>query len=554
MKKLLPVLAITGLVLSVAAQTRSQDVSVNFFYDNLSGGNWIEVGNYGYCWQPDLAVNDHTWRPYADGYWAYTDDGWTWVSYEDFGWATYHYGRWFKLADYGWVWKPGYEWGPAWVSWRTGGNYIGWAPLPPETEYVYESRPLTGHLDIEFDIGPAHYNFIDVRYIGEPVLRSRIVPYQQNVTYISQTVNVTNITYKNATVYNYGPDVNVMNQYSSRPIQRLKLERQANVDVSAAAKSGGLTKVQGNSLVVAAPGKLSKPAQAIAPPTVKTNIAQAKIENGWSEVGDVNAQTQLRDTIKAQDLKNVPSPTLGAPVAKPSVAPKASPEMSGSTTAETSPKGKGKGKNKGNNAEQMQSATPLGAETSPAVSPEVTKGGKKKGKRGEQNQAGAVASPAASGGVGTSSVATPESEKPGKGRKNRHNQLGGTPSPTGSATNPEGTSAPEMKQKDKGKNVGASASETIPQGISEEPRGGVKPKKLEQQQPGFSPSDQTGGASAGSNTNMEAQGGSGAGSEGLDKHKKESSAGPITANGRQHQGGKNQGNKRGGESPTPTPQ
>ena len=39
------------------------------------------------------------WRPYADGYWAYTDSGWTWVSYEDFGWATYHYGRWANLAE-----------------------------------------------------------------------------------------------------------------------------------------------------------------------------------------------------------------------------------------------------------------------------------------------------------------------------------------------------------------------------------------------------------------------------------------------------------------------
>src|ERR1700724_108019 len=312
MKRLLSVLAVITALATFIPRARSQDVSVDFFYSNLNGGSWFEVGNYGYCWQPDVAVNEPTWRPYADGYWAYTDDGWTWVSYEDFGWATYHYGRWLKLADYGWVWRPGYEWGPAWVSWRTGGNYIGWAPLPPETEDFYESRPLTGHLEVEFDIGPAYYNFVDIRYIGEPVLRSRLVPYRQNVTYITQTVNVTNITYKNKTVYNYGPDVNLVNQYSSRPIQRLKLERQTNVDVSGAAKSGGLTKVQGNALVVAAPSKLNKPAKEIAPPTVKTKVAEAKVEKGWSEVGDANAQTQLKEKIKTQDLKNVPPPTLGA--------------------------------------------------------------------------------------------------------------------------------------------------------------------------------------------------------------------------------------------------
>src|SRR6266481_5159001 len=270
MKRFLIFAAVCAFALT-ASQSRA-DVSVNFFYDNLNGGNWYQVADYGYVWQPDAATNAD-WRPYTDGYWAYTDVGWTWVSYEDFGWATYHYGRWVRLADYGWVWKPGYEWGPAWVSWRTGGNYIGWAPLPPETETVYESRPLTGHLDVEFDIGPANYNFCDVRYVGEPVLRSRIVDVSQNVTYINQTVNVTNITYKNKTVYNYGPDLNVVNQYSSRPIQKLKLERQANVDVTAAAKSGGLMKVQGNSLMVGAPTTIKKSAKQIAPPAVKTKVA-----------------------------------------------------------------------------------------------------------------------------------------------------------------------------------------------------------------------------------------------------------------------------------------
>src|SRR5205814_1295228 len=154
----------------------------------------------------------------------------------------------------------------------------------------------------------------DVRYIGEPVLRSRLVPYQQNVTYVSQTVNVTNITYKNKTVYNYGPDINVLNQYSSRPIQRLKIERQANVNVATSAKSGGLTKVQGNVLVVAAPSQISKPAKEIAPRTVKTKVAQPKVEKGWSVAGDPNAQAQLREKLKSEDLKNVPPPTTGVPV------------------------------------------------------------------------------------------------------------------------------------------------------------------------------------------------------------------------------------------------
>src|SRR2546430_9345200 len=98
-------------------------VSFDFFYENLEPyGEWIEVADYGYCWRPTGV--DADWAPYTDGYWAYTDGGWTWVSYEDFGGITYHYGRWVQLEDEGWCWVPDYEWAPAWVSWRTSDDYI----------------------------------------------------------------------------------------------------------------------------------------------------------------------------------------------------------------------------------------------------------------------------------------------------------------------------------------------------------------------------------------------------------------------------------------------
>ena len=312
MKKILIALAMIAFGASALQQARGQEVSVDYFYDNLSGGNWIEVEGYGYGWQPDLAVNDPNWRPYADGYWAYTDDGWTWVSYEDFGWATYHYGRWANLADYGWTWFPGedLDWGPAWVSWRTGGDYVGWAPLPPRGPgVVYEGGYIGPQVDIQFDIGPAYYNFCEVRYIGEPVLRNYIVPPVQNVTYISNTVNVTNITVKNNVVYNYGPNYEVLSAHSNRPIQRLNIERQSATNLSAAAKSGALTKVQGNKLVVAAPPKLAKAPPTAKPPTVKTKVAQPKINRGWAGVQN---EAELKQKIKTENPKNVPPPTAAA--------------------------------------------------------------------------------------------------------------------------------------------------------------------------------------------------------------------------------------------------
>jgi hypothetical protein len=312
MKKILFALSMLAFVVAALPQARAADVSVDFIYDNLSGGNWIDAEGYGYGWQPDVAVSDPNWRPYADGYWAYTDYGWTWISYEDFGWATYHYGRWANLTDYGWVWFPGsdLDWGPAWVSWRTGGDYIGWAPLPPRGPgVVYEGQPIGARVDIEYDIGPQYYNFCDVRFIGEPVLRDRIFPPTQNITYINNTVNVTNIYVQNNVVYNYGPDYNVVSSYSSRPIQRLTVERETAANLSVAAKSGALTKVQGNKLVVAAPLRIAKAPPTVKPQAVKATVAQPKIERGWTGVQN---RAELEQKMKTENPKNVPPPTRAA--------------------------------------------------------------------------------------------------------------------------------------------------------------------------------------------------------------------------------------------------
>jgi hypothetical protein len=314
MKRILLAVTLLTLMLPTLRQAEAEnEVSVDFFYDNLgSDGNWVELEDYGYCWQPSVAVSDSHWRPYADGYWAYTDVGWTWVSNEDFGWATYHYGRWARLHDRGWFWVPGREWGPAWVSWRTGGDYVGWAPLPPRGggEVVYDSSPITGQVDVEFDIGPAYYNFVDVRYIGEPVLRERIFEPRLNTTYITQTVNVTNITYVNSTVYNYGPDYNRLSQYSSRPIRRMTLEHDANIDLSVAVKSNKLTRVQGDKLIVAAPLAIQKAPNQVAPKMVKEKIAKPTIEHGWGGVPDPKAQADLREKMKNENPKNIPPPSV----------------------------------------------------------------------------------------------------------------------------------------------------------------------------------------------------------------------------------------------------
>jgi hypothetical protein len=103
--------------------------SEDVFTQQLSPyGNWTEVNGYGRVWVPAVSYG---WRPYYYGRWELTEWGWTFVSSDPWGWAAYHYGRWNWGLGVGWYWIPGRQWGPAWVSWRYGGGYVGWAPLGP---------------------------------------------------------------------------------------------------------------------------------------------------------------------------------------------------------------------------------------------------------------------------------------------------------------------------------------------------------------------------------------------------------------------------------------
>jgi hypothetical protein len=94
-------------------------------------GNWVDDPTYGTVWVPSPAAIGPNFAPYVTaGHWTY-DNGWTWVSDYPWGWATFHYGRWVSIPGDGWAWVPGRTYSGAWVDWRVGDGYVGWAPQPP---------------------------------------------------------------------------------------------------------------------------------------------------------------------------------------------------------------------------------------------------------------------------------------------------------------------------------------------------------------------------------------------------------------------------------------
>jgi hypothetical protein len=259
MKKLLKewvkIMAVILLaIILIPEKLNAQGVSISFqtFYDELSPyGQWIDDPEYGYVWVPDAEAD---FQPYATrGHWAVTQYGNTWVSDYPWGWAPFHYGRWTYNNYYGWQWIPGTEWGPAWVSWRNGGGYYGWAPLGPGVS-----------VNISFGSGyhvpHNHWVFVPQRYICEPYIGRYFVPRRRNVTIINHTTIINNTYVNNNRTYITGP--------RPREIQRVTRNRVNIYNINNETRPGR-TVVNNRSVniyrpeVSAARGKTEVPAQVV---------------------------------------------------------------------------------------------------------------------------------------------------------------------------------------------------------------------------------------------------------------------------------------------------
>ena len=167
------------LVLGTTTVAQAQ-VSAEFESALEPYGEWLRHPRWGMVWMP--YDRPPGWRPYTEGHWVYTDDwGWYWISEgeeQDWGWVAYHYGRWVLDRRMGWLWVPGDEWAPAWVDWRRGGEYVGWAPSPPD-DVIYE-----------YDDNPAWWIFVQPRYMSSPRVRTFVLPPRRVTTIIRQTVIV----------------------------------------------------------------------------------------------------------------------------------------------------------------------------------------------------------------------------------------------------------------------------------------------------------------------------------------------------------------------------
>ncbi|TVP46094.1 MAG: hypothetical protein EA341_14070 [Mongoliibacter sp.] len=250
-------------------------VSFQVFYNELAPyGDWVMDPNHGYVWVPYV---DNNFQPYVtNGYWTMTNFGNTWVSNYNWGWAPFHYGRWFWDDLYGWAWVPGYEWGPAWVSWRTGGGYYGWAPLGPGM-----------HVNIGIYMPARHWVFLPQRRFRARYFHRYFIPSYNVVNVYNNTTIINNTYVNNNTTYYTGP--------SGNELQRTTRSNIPVYQVNETSRPGRAT-LNNNSLNVYRPqiassrsaNEAARPQRAIKAEEFKRSDARSRVNSANS--GNQNTQ------------------------------------------------------------------------------------------------------------------------------------------------------------------------------------------------------------------------------------------------------------------------
>lgn len=282
-------------------------VDVGFFYDELAPyGHWVETPRYGWAFAPAV---EPAWRPYAYGQWVQTDLGWTWLSDEPFGWATYHYGRWDLDPVYGWMWIPGDEWAPAWVSWRATDDYIGWAPLPP----AWRVRPRFGFRLAGAGPPDEAFLFVPEPLFLEPVVVAYALPPGQAKKLFRSSRDFTRYRVVNNLIVNEGVPLDRIQRRLGRPVPRLQL---ADLETD----RGRRARIAGNRIDLFRP-RVSKarvatpPARPIARGSVMTARDAAKTRqvarDARAGVFETKRVVRRQDTVRPREVRQGRSAEAG---------------------------------------------------------------------------------------------------------------------------------------------------------------------------------------------------------------------------------------------------
>lgn len=273
----------------------------SLFYEQLAPyGRWMDVSSYGYCWRPTLTMA--RWKPYVDGCWVWSSMGWTWQSNEPFGWATYHYGRWVNLSRHGWVWVPGSEWAPAWVSWRQSRDHVGWAPLPPDRGSI---SGVYRDCDTQYNLGPSSYTFITTNHFVQPSYTTYCAPATQNTTIFQSSVNVTQIVRcddqprRGMFQHHGGPPRAQMERDCARPVPQIQVQSIAANEIPWSRPGHRRPEALAQPVMVELP--LLRAGAPVMHPQMAERVDKPRRVDGFEGVPQ-RVATEIRETIATEKL------------------------------------------------------------------------------------------------------------------------------------------------------------------------------------------------------------------------------------------------------------
>ncbi len=245
MKKIVLVTALALTVVTIAlgqyaVRPHTTDVSFGVFYSSLDAyGEWIPVSQGLYGWRPLRVMTG--WRPYTFGRWVWTDDGWYWASDEPWAWAVYHYGRWHFDDYYGWIWIPGYDWAPAWVEWRVGGDYVGWAPLGP---YAVFSVNFGIRYEYGWETPGNYWCFADARYMNSPHIDRYVYRHEHNWRFLRRTRESGTVWYSGGRILTRGPERELIERRTGRRLERAEIVNVSDRSQQQIRRDGGRESIQ----------------------------------------------------------------------------------------------------------------------------------------------------------------------------------------------------------------------------------------------------------------------------------------------------------------------
>ena len=228
-------------------------------------------------------------RPYeTGGHWISTVDGWAWASDYNWGWAPFHYGRWFYDQSIGWAWVPGYEWAPAWVTWGQYNDYYAWAPLAPGINIS------TGN---SWRAPGNYWSFVPRNCISYTNL-NRYASYGNYGTNVNNITIINNYnSYNQKDYYHRGPDYREVSRFTHKPISPVSI---------ASSDKPGLSRVTNKQFQVYRP--VISPNSVNNNNSVQGNTSTNNTRPYKSGVLSGNGQTET--SVNADPNRNVRNPNL----------------------------------------------------------------------------------------------------------------------------------------------------------------------------------------------------------------------------------------------------